>query len=139
MSKQRYTVAEVVQALEDSRGLVTHAAARLGCSRNTIHLYAKRYPTVKETLYWKRRELCDLAMLKLYDAVERGDPWSITFVLRTFGADRGYGDDPQTAGGPLIIETVVPGPVVFHVVRPDEVETLDEVGPAAPMRSIAAR
>jgi hypothetical protein len=141
MAKQRYSVGEVVSALEQSHGLITIAAASLGCSRATIHNYARRYPTVAETLYWQRRELCDIAMHSLWQAVERGEPWSILFVLRTFGADRGYGDEPQTvSGGPLVIETVAQrGPVIFQVVRPDEIETLDEIGSTAPIRAIAAR
>ncbi len=139
MSKQRYTAAEVIQALEDSRGLITQAAALLGCSRGTITNYAARYPTVAETLKWKRLELSDLAMSALYEAVEAGAPWAILFTLRTFGADRGYGDETQTGGGPLIIETVVPGPVIFHVVKPDEIETLDETGHTVPIRAIAGR
>jgi hypothetical protein len=138
MAKQRYSVGEIVSALEQSHGLITIAAASLGCSRATIHNYAKRYPTVKETLYWQRRELCDIAMHALWQAVEREEPWAILFVLKTFGADRGYGDDPQT-GGPLIIETVVPGPVIFNVVRPDEIESLDEIGYTAPTLAIAGR
>jgi hypothetical protein len=138
VSKQRYTVGEVVEALEQSRGLITQASALLGCSRGTITNYAARYPTVAETLKWKRLELTDLAMSALYEAVEAGAPWAILFTLRTFGADRGYGDDPQTAsGGPLVIETVAPRQVVFHVVRPDEIETLDEIGSTAPIRAIA--
>jgi hypothetical protein len=92
---------------------------------------------VADTLKWKRLELTDLAMSALYEAVEAGAPWAILFVLRTFGADRGYGDETQP--GPLVIETVVPGPVIFNVVRPDEVETLDETGHTAPMRAIAGR
>jgi len=139
VAKQRYSVGEVVEALEQSNGLITQAAALLGCSRGTITNYAARYPTVAETLKWKRLELTDLAMSALYEAVEAGAPWAILFVLRTFGADRGYGDDPQTgvSGGPLVIETVAPRQVVFHVVRPDEIETLDEIGHTPPMRAIA--
>jgi hypothetical protein len=139
MAKQRFSVGEVVSALENSHGLITQAAASLGCSRATIHNYAKRHPTVKETLEYKRREIVDLAMHALWQAVEAGAPWAVIFTLRTFGADRGYGDETQPGGGPLIIETVVPGPVIFNVVRPDEVETLDEVGHTVPMRAIAGR
>jgi hypothetical protein len=137
MAKQRYSVGEVVAALEQSHGLITQAAASLGCSRATIHNYARRYPTVQETLYWQRRELCDIAMHALWQAVEAGAPWAVIFTLRTFGADRGYGDEPQTTGGPLVIETVEPRAVVFQVVRPDEIETLDEIGSTASMRAIA--
>jgi hypothetical protein len=137
VAKQRYSVGEVVSALEQSHGLITQAAASLGCSRATIHNYAKRYPTVKETLEWKRRELCDIAMHSLWQAAEAGAPWAVIFTLRTFGADRGYGDETQTGGGPLVIETVVPGPVIFNVVRPDEVETLDETGSTASTLAIA--
>ncbi len=139
MAKQRYSVGEIVSALEQSHGLITIAAASLGCSRATIHNYAKRYPTVKETLYWQRRELCDIAMHALWQAVEREEPWAILFVLKTFGADRGYGDETQTGGGPLVIETSAPRAVIFNVVRPDEIESLDEVGHTAPIRAIAGR
>ena len=138
MAKQRYSVGEVVSALEQSHGLITIAAASLGCSRATIHNYARRYPTVADTLYWQRRELTDIAMHALWQAVERGDTWAVIFTLRTFGGPE-WNDTPAVSGEPLIIETVAPRQVVFHVVRPDEIETLDEIGHTAPMRSIAAR
>jgi hypothetical protein len=138
VAKQRYTVAEVVEALEQSRGLVTHAAARLGCSRNTIHNYAKQHPTVAETLKWKRREIVDLAMEQLWQAVERGETWAILFTLRTFGGPE-WNETPAVSGGPLVIETVAPRAVVFHVVRPDEIETLGEIDGRAPTRAIAGR
>ena len=94
MAKQRYSVGEVVEALEESHGLITQAAARLGCSRGTIHNYAARYPTVADTLKWKRREIVDLAMSALWDAVERGDTWAILFTLRTFGGPE-WAETPQ--------------------------------------------
>jgi len=137
VSKQRYTVGEVVEALEQSRGLVTQASALLGCSRGTITNYAARYPTVAETLKWKRLELTDLAMSALYEAVEAGSPWAILFTLRTFGGPEWAESPIPVSGGPLVIETVVPRAVVFHVVKPDEIETLDEIGPMASTRAIA--
>jgi hypothetical protein len=139
MAKQRYSVGEVVSALETSHGLITIAAASLGCSRATIHNYARRYPTVADTLYWQRRELTDIAMHALWQAVERGEPWAILYTLRTFGGPE-WNETPQAvSGGPLVIETSAPRQVVFHVVRPDEIESLDEIGYTPPMRAIAGR
>jgi len=135
MAKQRYSVGEVVSALEQSHGLITIAAASLGCSRATIHNYARRYPTVADTLYWQRRELTDIAMHALWQAVERGDTWAVIFTLRTFGGPE-WSEAPAASVGPLVIETSAPQ-VVFHVVRPDEIETLDEIGHTAPIRAIA--
>ncbi len=118
-------MAEVIEALEETRGLITFAAARLGCSRATIHNYAARYPTVKDTIHWQRREITDAAMAQLWDAVERGEPWAILYTLRTFGGPE-WAETPKSSG-PLVIETVAAREVVFRVVRPDEVDDLDEV------------
>ena len=132
MAKQRYTAGEVVEALEQSHGLITHAAALLGCSRGTVLNYVQRYPTVAETLEWKRREIVDLAMAALIDAVEAGAPWAILFTLRTFGADRGYGADPQ----PVSVQPVQPVRFLIETAQADGSSTLEEIGGMAPMRAI---
>ena len=132
MSKRRYTATEVCQALEQSRGIVTTAAARLGCSRDTIHNYALKYPTVAETLKSKRREIVDVAMDRLWSAVERGETWAVVYVLRTFGGEE-YDEKPN---GPLVIETQSPPQVVFRVIYPHE-EGMDLAD--IPMRSIGDR
>jgi hypothetical protein len=39
-----------------------------------------------------RTEFLDLAELKLWQAVQRGEAWAIAFALRTLGRTRGYGE-----------------------------------------------
>ena len=132
MSKRRYTATEVCQALEQSRGIVTNAAARLGCSRDTVHNYAAKFPTVAATLKSKRCEIRDVATDRLWDAVEAGAPWAIMFALKTFGGDE-WNEETPKANQPLVIETQSPPNVVFRVIYPDEVGMdLADI----PMRSI---
>ncbi len=136
MAKQRYSVGEVVSALETSHGLITQTAALLGCSRATIHNYAKRHPTVSETLEWQRREIVDIAMHALWEAVERGETWAILYTLRTFGG-------PEWAESPQAVSVQPPQPVrfmsVIETVQADGSSTYEEFGPTGFTRAIAGR
>jgi hypothetical protein len=132
VAKQRYSVGEVVEALEQSNGLITQAAARLGCSRGTIHNYAARYPTVAETLKWKRLELIDAAMSALIDAVERGETWAILFTLRTFGGPE-WNETPQQIAPSNVVRFMS----VIETRQTDGSSTYEEIGPMGSTRSIA--
>jgi hypothetical protein len=68
------------------------AAKRLGCDPNTIMAYCRRYPTVEQAKHDARGELLDVAEVKLWQAVQEGEHWAITFALRTVGRERGYGE-----------------------------------------------
>jgi hypothetical protein len=52
--------------------------------------YCKRYPTVAAAKEAARGELLDVAEVKLWQAVQRGDAWAIAFALKTLGKQRGY-------------------------------------------------
>ena len=72
--------------------MVYLAARRLGCDPNTIINYYKRYYAVEQAKHDARGELLDVAEVKLWQAVQQGEHWAITFALRTVGRDRGYGE-----------------------------------------------
>src|SRR5690606_1181906 len=94
MSKERpnnkYTTAQVIQAIRETKGLVSLAAKRLKCHPDTVRRYAARYPTVAAALREERAAMTDVAELALYNAIQRGEPWAVTFYLKTQGKDRGY-------------------------------------------------
>ena len=89
---RRFTPAQIISALTQTRGMVTLAAERLVCDAETIYNYAKRYPAVAAELKNQRERTTDIAEMKLCDAIDAGEPWAIQYYLRTQGRGRGYGE-----------------------------------------------
>ena len=73
-NKMKYTVAQMSDALRQTKGMVYVAAQRLGCDANTVLRYCKRYPTVEAVKQAARGELLDEAELRLWAAVQRNEP-----------------------------------------------------------------
>jgi hypothetical protein len=90
MNRQRYKPAQIIAAIEHTRGMVYLAAERLGCEADTVYNYAKRYASVREAIARHRGRTTDIAELKLYQAITAGDAWAVQFYLKTQGRDRGY-------------------------------------------------
>jgi hypothetical protein len=91
-SRHRYTASQVIEALKASRGLVYIAAERLQCDPYTIINYFKRYHTVEQAKHDARGALLDRAEVRLFEAVDRGEGWAISFCLKTIGRTRGYAE-----------------------------------------------
>jgi hypothetical protein len=105
--KQRYTAADIIDALKKTKGMVYLAAKELGCSHTTIYNYMKRYVSVREEHEYQRGELLDIAELKLREAVMTGQPWALQFALRCLGKDRGYTERTEVTGaegGAMVIK-----------------------------------
>ena len=92
MNKPKYTVAQMCDALTQTRGMVYLAAKRLGCNVNTVLRYCERYPTVEAVKQAARGEILDECELRLWRAIQRDEAWAITFYLKTVGRSRGYGE-----------------------------------------------
>jgi len=90
--RQRFTQQQVIAALRATRGLVTLAARHLGCNRDTIDAYCRRYPQVRAALDAARAQQLDVAEAQLFKAIDEGNLAAITFYLRGPGRHRGYGD-----------------------------------------------
>lgn len=87
---ERYTATQVAQALAETKGMVYLAAKRLGCSHTTVYNYIEKYATVKDAWDSANGEMGDITELKLYQAVQDGQPWAVAFYLKTKGKGRGY-------------------------------------------------
>ena len=98
MAKQRYTAAQVAQALTTTKGLIFLAAKRLRCSPDTITNYCNRYPSVQAVRDAMRGQLVDLAEQKLWESIQKGEAWGITLCLKTIGKDRGYVERQELTG-----------------------------------------
>lgn len=87
---ERYTADQVAEALIKARGLVTAAARILECDPSTVRHYIKRYATVAAALTEARAGILDMTEARLFQAIDKGEPWAIALTLRTIGKDRGY-------------------------------------------------
>ena len=110
-TRQRYTQAQVIDALRETKGMVYLAAKRLGCEAQTIYNYRDRYPAVRAEMEQQDGEVDDAAEMKLYQAIIAGEPWAVQFRLRTKGKGRGYVERVQQEvsgpdGGPIQTEHV---------------------------------
>lgn len=109
MSRQRYTAAQVAQALTTSKGLVYLAAKRLKCDAETVYNYCKRYPSVQAAREAQRGQMVDIAEQKLWESIQNGEAWGITLCLKTLGKDRGYVERQELGGeggGAMILRVV---------------------------------
>ncbi len=91
---RRFTVAQVVEALNTSQGMVYLAARMLGCCPNTVYNYAERHAKVKEAIHTKQGERLDMAEVALLKAVTKGEAWAVCFTLKTLGKKRGFIERP---------------------------------------------
>jgi len=88
--QEKFTAEQVADACHKAKGLVTVAARQLNCDPMTIRNYAKRYASVRDALKEAREGIIDLSEARLFQAIDRGEPWAISLILKTVGKDRGY-------------------------------------------------
>lgn len=100
MSKPRYRVEEVRDALIEAKGLVGPTAEALGCDYSTVTNYVKRHPTLAQVQEVARGQLVDKAESMLYKKISEGDTTAIIFALKTVGKRRGYVERREFAGVP---------------------------------------
>jgi len=86
------------QAISGSRGVKTAITGRLGCTRQTLDNYLKRYPELMALVEEERESIIDLAETKLMGAVNNGDMRAVLFVLETQGKARGWSKRTEITG-----------------------------------------
>lgn len=97
-NRQHYTAAQIIAALQHTKGMMFLAAKHLGCTHDTILNYCKRYPSVQAAKDAARGEMVDLAEQKLFQSIKKGEAWGITLCLKTIGKDRGYVERQEVTG-----------------------------------------
>jgi hypothetical protein len=95
---RKYTQAQMLTALEQSKGMVTVAARLLGCAVDTMYAYLDRYPALAAAKAQQREGMTDVAELALYKAIQSGEAWAVCFYLKTQGKGRGYVERTEHTG-----------------------------------------
>lgn len=93
--KQRYAVTQVIAAIQAADGLLTEAARRLGCSRQTVYKYAEKHPDVAQAIEEAREILLGTAECELVKHIRGGNLTAIIFFLKCHGKSRGYIERPR--------------------------------------------
>ena len=93
-----YSIEEVIKAIHDANGLLAPASRILGCSRNTIYNYARKYKTVQQAIDEARETTLDFAEQQLMKAVKSGSVPAIMFLLKMVGKSRGYVERQELTG-----------------------------------------
>ena len=89
------TDAQIIDALKEARGMVAVAARKLGVSRVTIYNRRDKSEAVRDAIEEARDFTTDVAELKLYESIQKGEAWAVQFYLKTLGKDRGYVERQQ--------------------------------------------
>jgi hypothetical protein len=109
-SKKRETKARILEALRESNGFLTMAAAKSGVSYSTVYRYTKEDEDVKQAVLEAKEKMLDFAEAKLFSKIREGDTASLIFYLKTQGKARGYVERAELAGGedtrPIKVEVV---------------------------------
>ena len=98
MTRDSLTSEQVIDAVRKSKGILTLTAKELGVSRQTVHKYVNKYPTVKAAVDSERESLLDMAEGSLFEQVRKGNITAIIFTLKTLGKHRGYVERQEFAG-----------------------------------------
>ena len=104
---EKYTTAQMIEALREKHGNLSAAARFLGCSRNTISRYINTYSTVQAVADEERETLIDFAENQLFKQVQDGNITAIIFTLKTIGKSRGYVERQEVTGkdgGAIVVD-----------------------------------
>ena len=107
--KERFTNAQIINAVKATNGMVYLAARQLGCSPQAIYKRMTKSHIIKQAVDDSRGELIDISEQKLRIAVLNGEPWAIALTLKTIGKHRGYVERQEVTGadGDKIVIKVV--------------------------------
>lgn len=107
--KPRHTDAQVIAALQQSGGIMAHAARKLGLERSTLHKRVHESAKIKAAMDEAKETNLDVAESKLMKAVNEGQLPAIFFFLKCIGKHRGYVERQEHE----LVDKPMPAKVVF--------------------------
>ena len=100
---------EMRELVVRTAGNLAQAARELKLTRGELANQVRRSAVLLAALTDERDQLIDNAETALRNAVEEGESWAVTFVLKTLGRDRGYAERGESEfDQPLPDEEVEP-------------------------------
>ena len=90
MSKH-YTPEQVLQAVNNSAGVMEYVAVKLGCSWKTAQTYVQKWPETKDAFDNSECKLHALAYQSFHKAINNGERWAVERMLDTSARRNGHG------------------------------------------------
>ena len=120
----RLSEQQVKDALQETKGLIKFAAKKLNCSHQAIENRIRKSPELQEFVRNCREEVIDLAEHKLFQAIENGEQWAVSMILKNYvlGRSRGYGDAQE-----INMNANVNANVDLSVLSVEELKQLNEL------------
>ena len=97
-NRNKYSAQAIIEALEQTKGNIAHAARLLGCARATVYKYVNTHVTVKNALEDQRETRIDFVENKLMQQIEDGNVTAMIFFLKTQGKKRGWVERQEITG-----------------------------------------
>lgn len=97
LGRTKVTKEELIETIKKTRGLTYLASNVLGVDYRTLMHSIDTDPELTELLKEERGRTLDRAEAKLMQAVDKGEQWAITMILRTLGRERGYVERQEVA------------------------------------------
>ena len=106
---EHLTVKQVEKAIKESKGFLSIAAEKLGCTYQTVSNYINRHSTLRDVMDAINERHVDLSENKLISQINEGNITAIIFHLRCKGKKRGYVEKSEVehtgpGGGPIQVE-----------------------------------
>lgn len=95
-----YTQEQMAEAIAKAGGVLTDAATLLGCSRQTVSGYVRRYPHLQQVVYDSKDEMLDIAESQLLAKLKSGNMAAIIFTLKCQGKHRGWVEKGESVPPP---------------------------------------
>jgi len=98
----------LLEALEQTLGVVTTACRKIGMERSTVYAWLKTDPAFKAKYDELQSVALDFAESKLHQRIAEGSDACTIFYLKTKGKGRGYVERTEISGGgaPIAIKVV---------------------------------
>jgi hypothetical protein len=86
------TAKAVAEKVRERRGNLAAVARDFGVTRQAVHDYVSRRPSLKSVVAECREAMIDHAESALHRAIFQGEAWAVCFFLKTQGRRRGYSE-----------------------------------------------
>jgi predicted DNA-binding transcriptional regulator AlpA len=97
-NKIQHTKKALIEALEQSLGVVTTACKKVGIDRTTFYRYIKEDEQFKEDVDDIGNIALDFAESQLHKQIKDGNTSATIFYLKTKGKNRGYVERQEISG-----------------------------------------
>jgi hypothetical protein len=94
-AKQKNTMAVMIKTLSATAGNISKACKKANISRQCHYDYFDNFDIYRHNVNDINEGIIDTAQTKLCEAIDKGEPWAIQFLLKTLGKKRGYTENPN--------------------------------------------